>query len=179
MCHAARVGRLLRKRCGSRDTRHESDRPIRQYFCLHVPLPISHETFGRPFSPAEHLTHLFPTPEALCDAELENLGILKAAADSIRAVARAACLGRITFDKIADTAGFLHALADCPGVGPQTVEYVAMRALRDTDAFPMTLSTLKRVLEAADLRAVQQRTSSWRPWRAYAAVYLSASLGAN
>jgi 3-methyladenine DNA glycosylase/8-oxoguanine DNA glycosylase len=137
------------------------------------------ETFGRPYSPAEHLTHLFPTPEALCDAELENLGILKAAADSIRAVARAACLGRITFDKIADTAGFLHALADCPGVGAQTVEYVAMRALRDTDAFPMTLSTLKRVLEAADLRAVEQRTLSWRPWRAYAAVYLSPSLGAH
>jgi AraC family transcriptional regulator, regulatory protein of adaptative response / DNA-3-methyladenine glycosylase II len=137
------------------------------------------ETFGRPYSPAEHLTHLFPTPEALCDAELENLGILKAHADSIRAVARAACLGRITFDKIADTAGFLHALADCPGVGAQTVEYVAMRALRDTDAFPMTLSTLRRVLEAADLRAVQQRTLSWRPWRAYAAVYLSPSLGAN
>ena len=137
------------------------------------------ETFGRPYSPAEHLTHLFPTPEALCDANLASVGILKSHADSIRAVARAACLGRITFDKIADTSEFLHALADCPGIGAQTIEYVAMRALRDTDAFPMTLSELKRVLEPAEPLAVQRRSLSWRPWRAYAAVYLSPSLGAH
>jgi hypothetical protein len=35
------------------------------------------------------------------------------------------------------------------------------------------------VLEAADPRAARQRTLSWRPWRAYAAVYLSPSLGAH
>jgi len=137
------------------------------------------ETFGRPYSPAQHLTHLFPTPQALCDAQLENLGILKTQADSIRAVARAACLRKITFDKIADTSEILHALADCPGVGAQTIEYVAMRALRDTDAFPMTLSELKRVLETVDSLAVRQRILSWRPWRAYAAVYLSPPLGAH
>jgi 3-methyladenine DNA glycosylase/8-oxoguanine DNA glycosylase len=103
----------------------------------------------------------------------------KTQADSIRAVARLACFGRIVFDKIADTAEFLHALGECPGIGAQTVAYVAMRALRDTDAFPMTSSELKHVLEAAEPHAVQQRTLSWRPWRAYAAVYLSSSLGAN
>ncbi|HSZ07060.1 MAG TPA: AlkA N-terminal domain-containing protein [Steroidobacteraceae bacterium] len=135
------------------------------------------ETFGRPYSPAKHLTHLFPTPQALCDADLESLRVPRTHADSIRAVARAACLGRIAFDKIADTADFLHALAGCPGVGAQTIEYVAMRALRDTDAFPMSSSELKRVLEAGDPLALQPRALSWRPWRAYAAVYLSPSLG--
>jgi AraC family transcriptional regulator, regulatory protein of adaptative response / DNA-3-methyladenine glycosylase II len=137
------------------------------------------ETFGRPYSPAGHLTHLFPAPEALCDADLESLGVLKAHADSIRAVARAACSGKIVFDKIADTAEFLHALADCRGIGAQTIEYVAMRALRDTDAFPLALGELKRALEAADPLAAQLRILSWRPWRAYAAVYLSPSLGTH
>jgi AraC family transcriptional regulator, regulatory protein of adaptative response / DNA-3-methyladenine glycosylase II len=137
------------------------------------------ETFGRPCTPAENLTHLFPTPEALCDADLERVGVLKTHADAIRAVARAACLGRIAFDKIADTAEFLRTLADCPGVGAQTIEYVAMRALRDTDAFPMSSSVLKNALGAVDLPAVQQRTLSWRPWRAYAAVYLLPALGAH
>jgi len=137
------------------------------------------EMFGRPYSPAEHLTHLFPAPQALCDADLESLGVLKTQADCIRALARAACSGRIAFDKIADTAQFLHALADCPGVGVQTIEYVAMRALRDTDAFPMSGGELRHVLEAADPLAVQQRILSWRPWRAYAAVYLSPSIGAH
>ena len=136
------------------------------------------ETFGRPYSPAPRLTHLFPTPEALCDADLESLGILKTHADSIRAVARAARLGRISFDKITDTSEFLQALGDCPGVGAQTIEYVAMRALRDTDAFPLTLSELKRALQVAEPHAARQRSLGWRPWRAYAAVYLSPSLGA-
>jgi len=137
------------------------------------------ETFGRPYSPAAHLTHVFPAPQVLCDAPLESLGVLKAHADSIRAVARAACSGRIGFDRIADTAEFLHALSDCPGVGAQTIAYVAMRALRDTDAFPIALGELQRVLGVADPLAVRQRTLSWRPWRAYAAVYLSPSLGAH
>jgi AraC family transcriptional regulator of adaptative response / DNA-3-methyladenine glycosylase II len=131
------------------------------------------ERLGRTYTPSEHLTHLFPTPQALCDAELESLGVLKAHADAIRAVARAACSGRVAFDKIANSADFLRGLADSPGVGAQTLEYVAMRALRDTDALPMSLNELKRVFEAADSQAVQQRTLSWRPWRAYAAAYLS------
>jgi AraC family transcriptional regulator of adaptative response / DNA-3-methyladenine glycosylase II len=131
------------------------------------------ERLGRTYTPAGHLTHLFPTPQALCDAELESLGVLKTHADAIRAVARAACSGRVAFDKIANSADFLRGLADSPGVGAQTLEYVAMRALRDTDALPMSLNELKRVFEAADSQAVQQRTLSWRPWRAYAAAYLS------
>ena len=131
------------------------------------------ERLGRTYTPAGHLTHLFPTPQALCDAELESLGVLKTHADAIRAVARAACSGRVAFDKIANSADFLRGLADSPGVGAQTLEYVAMRALRDTDALPMSLNELKRVFEAGDSQAVQQRTLSWRPWRAYAAAYLS------
>lgn len=131
------------------------------------------ESFGRPYSPAKHVTHLFPTPQALCDADLESAGVPRSHAESIRAVARAACLERINFDKIADTSKFLHALADCPGIGAQTIEYVAMRALRDTDALPMSRGALQRVLETPDPIAAQHRTLSWRPWRAYAAVYLS------
>jgi AraC family transcriptional regulator, regulatory protein of adaptative response / DNA-3-methyladenine glycosylase II len=137
------------------------------------------ESFGRTCSPAGQLTHLFPAPEALCDADLESLGLLETHADAIRAVARAACSGKIVLDKIADTSEFLHALADCPGIGAQALEYVAMRALRDTDALPMTPSELKRLLETADPQAVQQRTLGWRPWRAYAAAYLSPPPGAH
>lgn len=131
------------------------------------------ETFGRPFAPAAHLTHLFPAPAALSTAPMESMGLLKAQADAIRAVARAACSGRISFEKIADAAAFLRALADCPGVGAQTIEYVAMRALRDTDALPMGTGELRRILDATSPLEVKHRSQGWRPWRAYAAVYLS------
>jgi AraC family transcriptional regulator of adaptative response / DNA-3-methyladenine glycosylase II len=135
-------------------------------------------TFGRPYAPAGHLTHLFPTPEALCEAELENIEIGKAPADSIRAVARAARAAEVAFDRIGGGSSFLQALAECPGVGAQAIEYVAMRALHDTDAFPITPRELQHSLNVTDSEA-QQRSLGWRPWRAYAAAYLSAALGAR
>jgi hypothetical protein len=54
---------------------------------------------------------------------------------NVRAVARVVCAGRICFDKIGDTADFLRVLAECSGVGSQTIAYLAMRAPRDTDAY--------------------------------------------
>lgn len=135
-------------------------------------------TFGRPYTPAEHLTHLFPAPESLCEADLENTGICKAPADSIRAVARAARAGQILFDRIGDGSSFLQALAECPGIGAEAIEYVAMRALHDTDAFPIPLRKLRRSLNVTDTE-VHERSLGWRPWRAYAAAYLSPVLAAR
>jgi AraC family transcriptional regulator of adaptative response / DNA-3-methyladenine glycosylase II len=129
-------------------------------------------TFGRPYAPSHNLTRVFPTPKSLSDADLESIGLPKSRSDSIRAVARAVCAGRICFDKIGNTADFLHALAECPGVGAQTIAYVAMRALRDTDAFPLTVNESSRVLETRSPVEMQQRIRAWRPWRAYAAAYL-------
>ncbi|MCG5077799.1 AlkA N-terminal domain-containing protein [Paraburkholderia tagetis] len=64
-----------------------------------------------------------------------------------------------------------------PGIGPWTVEYVAMRAWRDSDAWPATDLVLMQTIAARDpalVRATQQRarTDAWRPWRAYAAMHL-------
>jgi DNA-3-methyladenine glycosylase II len=64
-----------------------------------------------------------------------------------------------------------------PGIGPWTVEYVAMRAWRDADAWPATDLVLMQAIAARDpalARATQQRarTDAWRPWRAYAAMHL-------
>ena len=65
-------------------------------------------------------------------------------------------------------------LAAIPGIGPWTVEYVALRGLADPDAFPATDLALRRSWSAlggdpADLHRVAER---WRPWRAYAAQHL-------
>jgi AraC family transcriptional regulator of adaptative response / DNA-3-methyladenine glycosylase II len=130
--------------------------------------------FGRRYSPVDSLTHIFPTPETLAHADLEGAGIPKARADSIRAVARATCAGRIRFDRIGDTADFLQKLGNCPGIGAQTINYIAMRVVRDTDAFPLVFSELSRALKSNDPLEVQRRSQAWRPWRAYAALYLAA-----
>ena len=68
-----------------------------------------------------------------------------------------------------------------PGVGQWTADYVAMRALRDPDAFPAADLGLRRALALdgrdATTREAQRRAEAWRPWRAYAALHLWQGLG--
>jgi AraC family transcriptional regulator of adaptative response / DNA-3-methyladenine glycosylase II len=73
-----------------------------------------------------------------------------------------------------------NVLSRIPGIGPWTVEMVAMRALGDPDAFPVGDRGLRRgagvtglPTGVADLTAWAER---WRPWRAYATQYLWATL---
>jgi AraC family transcriptional regulator of adaptative response / DNA-3-methyladenine glycosylase II len=68
----------------------------------------------------------------------------------------------------------LHSL---PGVGEWTAQYIAMRALRDPDAFPAADIGLMRALtpphgRRPNARDILARAEAWRPWRAYAAQHL-------
>jgi len=47
-----------------------------------------------------------------------------------------------------------------------------MRALGEPDAFPSADLGLLHALALANPREPEQRTEAWRPWRAYAAMYL-------
>jgi AraC family transcriptional regulator, regulatory protein of adaptative response / DNA-3-methyladenine glycosylase II len=108
------------------------------------------------------LSLVFPSAEALAKARLAELPSDRAR--SIRSLAEIALAG-------ADE----ESLQNLPGVAESTAQYVAIRALRQPDAFPSEDPVLLRAagLEdpptAASLVALAQR---WRPWRAYAAFYL-------
>jgi AraC family transcriptional regulator, regulatory protein of adaptative response / DNA-3-methyladenine glycosylase II len=130
------------------------------------------ETFGRPFSATGGLTHLFPPPEVLADAKLTSVGLTTARAETIRALARAVCDGRISFERITESDAFLARLSGIPGIGQWTAQYVAMRALGEPDAFPSGDLGLLRALELKSVRELERRAEAWRPWRAYAAMYL-------
>ncbi len=131
------------------------------------------QQFGAPLGLPDSggLTVLFPAPEALADAHLQ--GIPQTRARAIRDMARAAVSGQIDFAATAE--GSVDALTRIPGIGDWTAQYIAMRALGDPDAFPSGDLVLRRMagrgrpLSAAALRA---RAERWRPWRAYAAIYL-------
>jgi len=128
--------------------------------------------FGEPFSPASGVTHLFPTPGALAEANLEIVGLPRAQADAIRALSCAIRDGQISFEKVVDSNAFLARLSEIPGIGEWTTQWVAMCALREPDAFPSADLGLARILGVASPRELEQRSLAWRPWRAYAAVYL-------
>jgi AraC family transcriptional regulator of adaptative response / DNA-3-methyladenine glycosylase II len=130
------------------------------------------------------LTRLFPTPERLADADLGGLGFTGQKERSIASLARAVADGSLRLDGQGDPADTAARLLELPGIGPWTVQYVAMRALRDPDAFPAGDLILRRAaapnggttLSEAELLAMAE---GWRPWRAYAAMMLWTSYSSS
>ena len=122
------------------------------------------------------LTHLFPSPRALAEADLAGIGMPGARAGAIRALAEAVDRGEISFDAAADPAVLQRQLTTLPGIGPWTAQYIAMRALGEPDAFPERdlglLRSAARLGLAQDAAGLLARAEAWRPWRAYAAVCL-------
>lgn len=127
---------------------------------------------GKPFCGAPGLTHLFPTPEVLAEAKLDAIGLTRARTETLRALARAVCENKINFEGVVDSDAFLTRLGEIPGIGKWTEQYVAMRALGEPDAFPSSDLALLRAMAVETPRELERRAEAWRPWRAYAAMYL-------
>jgi AraC family transcriptional regulator of adaptative response / DNA-3-methyladenine glycosylase II len=130
------------------------------------------KALGQPFSGAAGLTHLFPTPETLAEADLSSVGLTKARAETLRSLARAVCDGKIRFSGNLGSDNLLKRLKEIPGIGEWTAQYVAMRALGESDAFPASDLALLRTMNMNSPRELARVSQAWRPWRAYAAMYL-------
>ena len=118
---------------------------------------------------------LFPEPRRLVRARLENLGIIRRRAQTIRDLARAVVAGDLSFDAAQTGDDFRGALTAIRGIGSWTAEYVAMRVMKDPDAFPSSDLGLLRAFERPDgtrprPAGLAARAEAWRPWRAYAAL---------
>ena len=134
-------------------------------------------SFGTPFAggAAAGLGTMFPTPERLADAPLERLGVARARAESIRAVARAMLDGRVAFHAEQSPADFEREWVALPGIGAWTAQYIALRARSHPDAFPAADLILRRAAgrgRALTARELEVRSEAWRPWRAYAVMLL-------
>jgi AraC family transcriptional regulator of adaptative response / DNA-3-methyladenine glycosylase II len=135
--------------------------------------------FGEPISSGRAgLDHLFPSPAALAEASLEDVGITTARARSIRALSAAVAAGEPLLAPAPDLDSALARLTALPGIGPWTAAYIAMRALREPDAFPSGDLVLDRALAVKSSREREARTRAWRPFRAYAAMHLWAGASA-
>jgi AraC family transcriptional regulator of adaptative response / DNA-3-methyladenine glycosylase II len=128
--------------------------------------------FGRPFCGAEGLSHVFPEPAVLANAPLGEIGLTGARVETVRALARAVCKDKIRFEGGASSESFLNRLCEISGIGNWTAQYVAMRALGEPDAFPSSDLGLLRAMALENSRDLEARAEAWRPWRAYAAMYL-------
>ncbi|HKP98020.1 MAG TPA: Ada metal-binding domain-containing protein [Fibrobacteria bacterium] len=111
---------------------------------------------------------VFPGPERLATSALDKVGTTGARKETIREFSRRLVSGTLSLGSAQDPEAFRKALLDVKGIGPWTAEYISLRCIADTDAFPGTDLILKRVLERhpdIDLECA-------RPWRGYAAAYL-------
>ena len=142
------------------------------------------ERYGDPLDPAlpasSGLTHVFPRASVFAAADLAPVGMPAARRNALSALAGAVTADPNIFGPRRTLEEAVTRLRDLPGIGEWTAQYIAMRELREPDAFPAADIGLLRALADAEGRrptAVEllSRAEGWRPWRAYAAQHLWAS----
>lgn len=137
------------------------------------------ERWGAPvrFEHAPDLRFAFPTPVALAGVDVASLGMPRSRGNAVVEFARAVLNDPTLLEPACDLQRSIARLKALKGFGEWTAHYIAMRALREPDAFPASDVALLRALPEADgrrllPRELLDRAERWRPWRAYAAQHL-------
>ena len=128
------------------------------------------------------LTHVFPTAKRLASASSIGLGMPAARLAALKAVAEASVADPNLVRPFGSIEETIARLVTIPGIGEWTAQYIALRAIREMDAFPATDIGLLRGAASMDGEKTTpanllSRAESWRPWRAYAAQHLWAADG--
>ncbi|MBA2457833.1 MAG: DNA-3-methyladenine glycosylase 2 family protein [Gemmatimonadales bacterium] len=130
------------------------------------------------------LTRLPVSAERLADTGISSvagIGLPRARAACVVALARAVSSGELPEltgnGGAVDPANFVQRLTALPGIGAWTAAYILMRALRWPDAFPEGDLGLRKAMGGLSPARLRAAAEPWRPWRAYAAQHLWASLG--
>jgi AraC family transcriptional regulator of adaptative response / DNA-3-methyladenine glycosylase II len=133
--------------------------------------PASASATGDP-----RLNRAFPRPERLAGAALQ-LGMPGPRARALTGLAQAVLADPdlLGLNRSLDQA--IERLKALPGVGEWTAQYIALRGMREPDAFPAADVGLMRAMADADgvrpdAAELLARAEAWRPWRAYAAQHL-------
>jgi AraC family transcriptional regulator of adaptative response / DNA-3-methyladenine glycosylase II len=122
------------------------------------------------------LTHFFPTAHELDVCDLGMVGMPETRIRTVRALAEEVDRERFSFVVSGSLSDFIEQLTRIPGIGDWTAQYIAMRAMGEPDAFPAADLGIIKALRQGDKRLtpkqIRKRAEQWRPWRAYAAMYL-------
>ncbi|WP_422940250.1 AlkA N-terminal domain-containing protein [Undibacterium sp. TJN19] len=144
--------------------------------------------FGTPVTtPFAAVTHHFPSPQTIVGLSIDQLagiGIPGARAATLQHIAQFALDGGLQRKPAGSSDETVARLKTVRGIGEWTAQYIAMRALRFSDAFPAgDLGLQKAAAQLADPpetrfteKQLLSRAEPWAPWRAYAALLLWQSL---
>jgi AraC family transcriptional regulator of adaptative response / DNA-3-methyladenine glycosylase II len=134
--------------------------------------------FGEPIlTPFPELTRLTPFPAKVARAsvdKLARLGIISSRCKTILGLAQAQVSGKLSLDSgnHHDPEATIERLAELPGIGPWTANYIAMRALRWPDAFPKEDIAVRNNLGGVSAKQAEEMSQAWRPWRSYAVLHI-------
>jgi len=123
------------------------------------------------------LTHLFPAPQVVAALDPVELPMPRSRGRALVALAKAVARNDLVLDRTADRQAVRRDLLVLPGIGPWTADYVALRALGDTDVFMSTDLGVRQGLLRMGLDDVPPDVvDAWSPWRSYAMMHVWKSL---
>lgn len=139
------------------------------------------QRFGRAVEGAQG-AWTFPSPASMASVTVDELcaiGLPRARAATIIALAEAVASGAIDLSRGSDVASNVAALQEIRGIGPWTSHYIAMRAFRAPDAFLSGDLAVHKALQVTKAKDAEARSLGWRPWRGYALMHLWRSLSSS
>jgi len=111
---------------------------------------------------------IFPSAKILMNASLNEIKTTQSRKTAIRELSRKIFNKKIILSEAQDSELLKNALTQVKGIGRWSAEYICLRALGDTNAFPATDLILERAIKLnsdVDFNQIM-------PWRGYSAIYL-------
>ncbi len=122
----------------------------------------------------------FPTINALMHVDYQEIGLTRSRIATLQTWVSYFKENEAIFTKGLTIEELEQALTQLKGIGPWTVNYIGMRGLSDPDAFPSADLGIIKALTVDETKPknkdILALAEKWRPWRAYAAIYLWQSL---
>ncbi|WP_206483688.1 DNA-3-methyladenine glycosylase 2 [Thalassotalea sp. G2M2-11] len=132
---------------------------------------------------AENTQLTFPSAKMLADTDFDGLGLTQSRRDTLQRWIAFYLSNSDLMENYPSLEQLEQQLCQIKGIGPWTVNYIAMRGLSEPDAFPSADLGIIKALTDNQTKPKNQQilalAEQWRPWRSYAAIYLWQSLTPN
>ncbi len=153
--------------------------------------------YGKAFN-IEHdtLSYCFPSIDDLTNANFDDIGLTQSRINTLHTWLQFYQHNPNALERYSNLEHLEKTLTALKGIGPWTVNYIAMRGLSDPNAYPASdLGVIKALAPDLNLnlshppttvnaktaakyktKDLIARADKWQPWRAYATIYLWLSL---
>jgi AraC family transcriptional regulator of adaptative response / DNA-3-methyladenine glycosylase II len=113
----------------------------------------------------------FPRPSQLQDRDIAELGMPGNRGRAIATIAEWVAQENLDLPEGDVAEAFVSRIGEIKGIGPWTQNYIRLRVVKDSDAFPHNDWVVLKHLQSTPAQALKV-AEPWRPWRAYGLMHL-------